>query len=165
MDYDDPRWEGLQGGYRVFYDPCNALRSLENNKNVDEAWSELWNELHHQGDVGSASYAAVPELVRIHALRRIPDWNTYSIVAIGEEARRNRCNPEVPDWLRESYQAAWRQLIELGLNELRDAEEDILVSSIIGVVAFEKGLPALGRISAFLSEDERREMLSKSGWL
>ena len=52
MDYDDPRWEGLQGGYRVFYDPCNALRSLENNKNVDEAWSELWNELHHQGTLG-----------------------------------------------------------------------------------------------------------------
>jgi hypothetical protein len=164
MNYDDPRWEGLRGGYRVPYDPRNALRSLEHNENVDDAWNELWNELHHQGDVGTASYAAVPELVRIHQVRGISDWNTYSIVAIIEEARRSGRNPEMPGWLCESYQAAWRQLFSLALSDLRDAKEDILASSIIAVIAFEKGLPALGRISAWLEEGERREMLTKCGW-
>jgi hypothetical protein len=33
-------------------------------------WDELCNELHHQGDVGLASYAAIPQLVRISEERR-----------------------------------------------------------------------------------------------
>src|SRR5262249_51956650 len=135
MNFDDPRWEGLQGGYRIPYDPRNALRSLENKTNVDQAWGELWNELHHQGDVGPASYAAVPELVRIHASRTIPDWNVYAIVAIIEQARYEDRNPEIPPWLSNSYQAAWRQLVDLGLKDLRQAEDTTLVSSIIAVVA------------------------------
>ena len=110
MDYDDPLWGQLQGGYRVPYDPRNALRSLENNTNVDEAWSELWNELHHQGDVGPASYAAVSELVRIHAARTIPDWNVYAVAATIEIARREQRNPEIPSRLRNDYDAAWRHL-------------------------------------------------------
>jgi hypothetical protein len=52
MDYDDPRWADLCGGYRLPYDPRNALRSLEANTNVAEAWTDLWNGLHHQGAVG-----------------------------------------------------------------------------------------------------------------
>src|SRR5690242_20920662 len=56
MEYDDPRWVGLQGGYRIPYDPRNALHSLEANTNVEKVWEELWTELHHQGDVGEASY-------------------------------------------------------------------------------------------------------------
>jgi hypothetical protein len=60
MEYDDPRWVGLRGGYRIPYDPRNALRSLEANTNVEKAWDELCTELYHQGDIVEASYATVP---------------------------------------------------------------------------------------------------------
>jgi hypothetical protein len=33
---------------------------LQSNTDSSKAWDELWNELHHQRDVGEASYAAVP---------------------------------------------------------------------------------------------------------
>ena len=82
MDFDNPEWLTLLGGYRIPYDPRRALLALERNENAEAAWKELWDELFHQGDVGEASYAAVPHLVRIHASRGIADWNTYSIVAI-----------------------------------------------------------------------------------
>src|SRR5262245_27344746 len=121
MDLDDPRWDGLLGGYRVPYDPRDALRSLEQGENVDAAWDELWQELHHQGDIGEASYAAVPHLVRIHAIRRRPDWNTYALVATIEEAGLRDRNPDVPPWLRDAYDHAWRHLVDLGLSELKDA--------------------------------------------
>ena len=60
MEFDDPRWDSLQGGYRVPYDPRKALSALERGKETESAWQELCTELYHQGDVGEASYAAVP---------------------------------------------------------------------------------------------------------
>ena len=96
LDFNDERWAGLVGGYRTPYDPRPALRSLEERKGVEEAWHELCTELYHQGDVGEASYAAVPHLVRIYEEQGIPDWNTYALAATIEEARQVGKNPHLP---------------------------------------------------------------------
>jgi hypothetical protein len=56
MSLDDLRWQELHGGYRVPFDASELLRRLEQGQDI---WDELWQELHHQGDVGEASYAAV----------------------------------------------------------------------------------------------------------
>ena len=37
MDYADPRWADLRGGYGLPYDPRNALRSLEANANIAQS--------------------------------------------------------------------------------------------------------------------------------
>jgi hypothetical protein len=63
-------------------------------------WHELWDELHHQGDVGEASYAAVPIIVESYQKRGVIDWNAYAIVAIIELARNERDNPDVPQMAR-----------------------------------------------------------------
>jgi len=42
-----------------------GLQRLAAGMDRDAAWAELWQGLHHQGDVCEASYAAVPHLVRI----------------------------------------------------------------------------------------------------
>ena len=60
MILSDPKWEGLEGGYRIPYDPRPVLSKLASGIEVDHAWDELWNELHHQGDVGEASFAQLP---------------------------------------------------------------------------------------------------------
>src|SRR5712692_5753945 len=164
MDFDDEGWLGLLGGYRVPYDPRGALRSLEEGNDMENVWRELWNELHHQGDVGDASYAAVPHLVRIHAARGVPDWNTYALVATIDEARREGCNPDIPSGMREAYESAWRDLVDIGLRELQDAEDPTLICSIIGVVAIGKGQYTLGRFAVSFTEDERKEILAKAGW-
>jgi hypothetical protein len=163
MDMDDPRWNGLLGGYRLPYDPRSALLSLERGQNVDAAWSELWQELHHQSDVGEASYAAVPHLVRIHAQRGIPDWNTYAMVATIEDIRHEPDNPAIPPWLRQSYDEALRQLVTLGLEEFKQAETQELIDSIYAVLAIGKGRLLLARFAMF-TEDEREELLNGAGF-
>ena len=40
------------GGYGIQYDPMPALKKL--NSSHDEAISELWENLYHQGDIGLA---------------------------------------------------------------------------------------------------------------
>jgi hypothetical protein len=60
LSYDDPQWKELKGGYKTLYNPTVALQKLERAEKIEDAWEELSNKLHHQGDVGEASYAAVP---------------------------------------------------------------------------------------------------------
>jgi hypothetical protein len=74
LPLNDERWRSLDGGYRIPYDASVALRALEHAGDLQPVWDELWNELHHQGDVGIASYAAVPPLVRIAGARNLADW-------------------------------------------------------------------------------------------
>ena len=164
MDLRDDRWTGLLGGYRVPYDPRKALLALERGESVDSAWNELWNELHHQGDVGEASFVAVPHLVRIHKLRGIPDWNTYLIASIIELARDNPRNPKLPADFEKPYETAWTQLVEIGLRALKLAEGLPLVTGIIGVLAIAKGQRTIGQLAIEFTEDERAELLSKAGW-
>src|ERR1700676_3971721 len=87
LSLDDNRWTNMTGGYRVKCDPRPLLAQLESEQTRKTAWPGLWEELHHQGDAGEASYASVPHLVRIHRTSGVVDWNTYAIVAIIELAR------------------------------------------------------------------------------
>jgi len=160
MEMQDDWWSNIEGSYRVAYDPRAALRKLAQG-DAASAWDELWNELYHQGDVGLASFAAVPELVRIHEARGVADWNTYALAATIEDARDNPDNPELPEWLRPSYELAWRNLERLALSEFPAAEDDSLIDCVIAVLALSKGRRLLGRM-AMLTEDEREEILGEA---
>jgi predicted N-acyltransferase len=65
LSFDDERWNHLTGGYKTPFDARPFLRRLENQQDTETAWQELWEELHDQVDVGDASYAAIPELLRV----------------------------------------------------------------------------------------------------
>ena len=164
LDLSDDRWGRLSGGYRVPYDPRPALLSLERSENIDGAWQELSSELYHQGDIGDASYAVVPHLVRIYERRGVPDWNTYALIAMIEEGRRSPQNPALPDDLRAAYDRARHRLVQIGLKELAAAEEPLLVSSIIAVLAMGKGQFQLGRFAILFDESERKALLNEVGW-
>jgi hypothetical protein len=165
FDLSDERWPRLLGGYRLPYDPREALRSLGRSDDIDGAWGELWQELHHQGDIGEVSFAARWHLVDIHVHRGVPDWNTYAFAATIELARANPRNPELPTYLRASYDAAWARLVDIGLRELKEAQDPALVVSIIAVLAIGKGQRTLGRLAVDFTEDERQELLKGEGWL
>jgi hypothetical protein len=154
ISLDDPRWSDLTGGYRFSFDPRPLLQRLETAVDTTKVWEELWNELHHQGDVGDASFAAVPFLVRSYRNKGVPDWNTYAIVAIIELARKERTNPDVPQWIAEDYFKAITDLAEIGAAEvLRVATADD-VRAMLSVIAIERGLRVHGKYLLDYSEDE-----------
>ena len=154
ISLDDPKWEDLAGGYKVPYDPRPAIRALEAGNSVDDAWDELWNELHHQGDVGEASYAAVPHLVRIQQAKSSVDWNLYALISTIEIERHRTSNPPLPDWLAAAYQQAWRQVIDLASRDLKKTDESLAVTAILGALAIAKGLLKLGAFISYSDEDE-----------
>jgi hypothetical protein len=161
---DDDQWACLIGGYRALYDPREALQALRVGKDVDAAWRELWDELHHQNDVDTASYAAVPWLVRIHEERGVADWNTYGLLITIELAQGRRHNPPIPEHFKRAYDTAWKRLTEIALTELEAAEDETLVSCIIAVLAIGKGHRELGRFAAEFDEEERKDIFKEAGW-
>lgn len=158
----DSRWRELRGGYRVVYDASVALLRLEKGENV---WDELWQELHHQGDLGEASYAAVPHLVRIAGGRRERDWNFYGLVSIIEVERHRKPNPPLADWMVDDYGVAWSKVLDLALLDLRDVRDPATLRSILGAVALANQHLKLGAWIALADESEIDEALEQqSAW-
>ncbi len=158
LPLDDPRWSELAGGYKTPYDPSAALRRLENGENT---WDELWQELHHQGEVGEASYATVPHLVRIGKLLPRRDWNLYGLVSTIEIERHRKSNPPLPKWLAKAYTHAWQDLLELGLRDLHNIKDRETVRSILGAIALAKGEVMLGALISHSDDSEIEEILEQ----
>ena len=148
----------LLGGRRAHYDPRPALAMLQSENNVTSVWGELWDELHHQGDVDGASYASVPHLVRIYKERPTANWNIYAIVATIELARKRNQNPAVPPWLEDSYFKAIQELAAIGSKEILQSAGPELVSSILAVLAVARGVRTGAWFLLNYSEDELDDM-------
>jgi hypothetical protein len=158
LNLDDQRWQNLEGGYRTRFDPRAMLSKLEVNNDTEAVWQELWDGLHHQGDVGAASYAAVPHLVRIYRKRGVIDWNTYAIVAVIELARGDGKNPEVPKYLDEDYFQAIRDLAQVGAVEVLQTKNPEVVRAILSILAISAGARTHAKFLVDYSAEELLEM-------
>ena len=158
IDLDDPRWRTLQGGYRIAYDPTPVLRRLATDWTDSTAWAQLWNELHHQGTVGEASYAAIPALVATAPRPLDGDWNLFALATTIETERHHRENPPLPAWLAPAYVESWRRLLDFALSELRTAVDPLVVRSALAVVALARGQVRLGALIGNLDESELEEL-------
>jgi hypothetical protein len=161
MRLDDPKWRELKGGYKIPYDASLVLRRMERGEDV---WEEMWNELHPQGDVGEASYAAVPQLVRIAKLLPHRDRNFYGFVSTIEIERHRKSNPPIPDWLAHEYADAMVELFELALGDLPNAKDALTVQSILGVLALTKGNLKLGALISDTVSSEIDEIMEERAW-
>jgi hypothetical protein len=124
----------------------NAVRTL----------GKPWEELHHQGDIGEASYAAVPQLVRLASTHRRRDWHFYGLLALIEFERHRPTNPPLPDWLELDYRRAWVDVLEIAVLDLRTevSRDSDTLREILAVVALAKGSLALGGMLAMLDDQE-----------
>jgi len=155
ISLDDPKWRDLDGGYRVRYDASVDLKKLEAGEDV---WEVFWNELHHQGDVGEASYAAVPHLVRIAESAPKRDWNLFGLVSIIEVERHRKGNPPVPSWLEADYNESLTKLLSLAFKELATSSDLMTIRSALAAVALAKGDLRLGAVLIHLCSSEIDEL-------
>jgi len=148
----------MKGGFKAPFDVRPLLKHLESDEDIEPVWKELWNELHHQGDVGEASYAAIPHIVRIYCERGELDRNAYAVVSIVELARTESGNPEVPEWLKDDYFSAIETLAEKAISELPIARDRETCCKMLSVFAISRGLRNHAELLAKYSEDEVGQM-------
>lgn len=163
LSLDDPRWTEMKGGYRVPFDPRLFIRNIENGIDTKASWGSLWDELHHQGDVDEASFAAIPQLVMLLGIQDQALWDTFALTSIIELARGNNGNPDVPEWLAAEYFESIRMLAEIGASAIQKITDAETVRAILSVIAISKGLRNCGRFIIQYSEEELAE-IEKSIW-
>lgn len=118
------------------YDASHALVRLGTGASPDPAvWDELWTNLYHQGDVGSAPYAAVPQFLAIYSKNGWADHNLPAYAAAVEVARLKGNNPDVPDWLTPDYHRALRETTHYCLEASRDSLDATFRRAIVRLVA------------------------------
>jgi hypothetical protein len=104
-------WASLQHAYGPAGDiPALLAQARTGDAPVNfqsEPWFTLWSSLDHQGDVYSASYAAVPELVDVAAERldavRVESLYLAACIELDRQSPRA---PAIPEDLRKEYDQA-----------------------------------------------------------
>lgn len=157
MKLTDKFWAKLDGGYRTLYDVSVPLIKMEQSGDpaVHAAiWEELWQNLHHQGDVGLASYMALPQLVRITKEKGLVDWNLFALCSIIEQQRHENDNPDLPTAAQKYYQDGLTELNELALETLKTDQEDTLFTTALAAIATCSGRTRLGKALVQLEDEE-----------
>ena len=148
MKLTDKIWSEFQGGYKVPYDVSVPLRQLEQTtdpETIKKIWEVLWNELHHQGDVGLASYLAVPQLVRIGKSKGLFDWNLLGLCNIIEQQRHLGDNPTLPSEFQGYYNQGLEDLKQFVLDNINSNLDDTTYTIALSTLATCTGRIKLGK--------------------
>ena len=139
LSLDSPKWAELEHAYGPASDIPDLLRQLERMPPSDgekEPWFSIWSSLAHQGDVYSASFAAVPHVVRI--LAQAPDKTDFSYFQFPAwvEICRQKKSVPIPRELETDYYSALQQLPSLVAAVAdRDWNEGFLLSALSAIAA------------------------------
>ncbi len=142
LSLESHRWSELQHAYGDASDipPLLVqLVGLPSSANNAEPWLTLWSALAHQGDVYSASFAAVPYVVQ--ALGSAPSKGDHSYVQFPAwvEICRVKNQVPIPEDLRVAYFDALAQLPRLVAAASESTWEPSFLVSALAAVAAAKG--------------------------
>jgi len=156
LSFDSQKWSELEHAYGAASDTPELLRQLESFPTAEgeaEPWFTIWSSLAHQGDVYSASFAAVPHIV--NALSKGPEKacaDYFQFPAWVEICRHNN-NTVVPDELFPAYQEALSKLPSLIAAASSNEWDEEFTRCTLAALAVAKGAPSLAEAVLELSPD------------
>ena len=148
LPLDSPTWRQLRHAYGPASDVPDMLREAaadpRQREDRAEPWHSLWSALCHQGDVYSASYAAVPHIVQIAFDAKGPiDFSFFLLPASIEVARKRKRGPDIPQGLEPDYFAALPKLIACAARHAASDWDISMLLSVLAAIAAAKGQPNL----------------------
>jgi hypothetical protein len=164
MELEDRSWGLLDGGYRIPYDaskPLKKLKVVTSQKERQGLFDELWENLHHQGDVGLASYLTVPHLIDICIESKSLDRNFIGLCVMIENCRINGKNPELPSQYDDFYFSSLTKFEKYLLGNVKNINDRTAFRLVLALLATVNGQPGLGKAIEILDEDAVDEFLSQ----
>ena len=162
LSLDSPKWSQLNHAYGNASDIPNLLRQLEtlpSSEGNKEPWFSIWSSLAHQGDVYSASFAAVPHVIR--ALKQAPtkaDF-TYFQFPAWVEVSRQKSSVEIPKELEEPYFLALSELPSL-VAAAADREWDSnFLCCVLSAIAAAKGFGSVAEAVQEINPEVAEEFM------
>ena len=164
MDLNNQVWSTLEGGYRIPYDASYALKELKSTsdpKIINLILRGLWENLHHQGDVGTASYLSSISLIDICIDKKSLGWKYIGLCLVIEHCRRSDNNPEIPIEFKDDYFVALNRFEEYLLTNFKAIDDSTSLRLTLAFFATMHEQFDLGRAIEQLEEDVLAEFLER----
>lgn len=165
LSLDSDRWSELEHAYGAASDIPALLRqlgALPAATERQEPWFSLWSALAHQGDVYSASFAAVPYVVKALATNPIAADAAYFHFPAWVEICRRKNDVAVPEDLASAYFDALSRLpLLVAAAASRPWDADFL-SSALSAIAAAKNHPAVAEAVLELSPEVAKQFMEWS---
>jgi len=162
LSLDSQRWFDLRHAYGAAGDIPALLRQLKyvpSSENNSEPWFALWSALAHQGDVYSASFAAVPYVVQALASAPSKADRSYFQFPAWVEICRSKNQVEIPEDLQQPYFEALSQLPALVAAASTQPWEPDFLASALAAIAVAKEQPAMAEAILELTSEVAGEFL------
>jgi hypothetical protein len=158
LDLQSDRWSKLSHAYGSASDIPALLRELKtyppNEGYESEPYFSLWSSLCHQGDVYTASYAAVPHIIESLASKPArANWNYFLLPICIEIARSKGSGPIMPPDLVEDYFRSLAQLPSLAALVAEGPLDETYCGTLAAAIAVAGGHPTLGEAILELEPD------------
>jgi hypothetical protein len=162
LSLENPRWSELQHAYGKASDIPTLLRQLAevpHSSDDREPWFSLWSSLAHQGDVYSASFAAVPHIVQALSTAPLKADFSYFQFPAWVEVCRIKTNVPVPEDIAPSYFEALSRLPTLVAAASAREWDGSFLSCALSAIAASKGQAAIAEAILELSPEVAEEFL------
>ncbi len=163
---DSPFWSELRHAYGVASDIPALLSQLTSYPNEasyqDEPWFTLWSSLCHQGDIYSASFAAVPHIVETLTADPSRASMSFFLLPASIEVARASSKIVVPTSLANSYFAALAKLPMLAGAAAQPGWSESLCTSALAATAAATGNHQTAQL---LLETEQSDIPEVINWL
>jgi hypothetical protein len=162
LSLDSPRWSELEHAYGAASDIPALLRRLDTLPGADgeqEPWFSLWSALAHQEDVYSASFAAVPHVVKALAADPARADSAYFHFPAWVEICRCKKSVAVPEELASAYFEALSQLPTLVAAAAARPWDASFLLCALSAIAVAKNQPVVAEAALELSPDVAEEFM------
>lgn len=165
LSLDDPRWFELQHAYGGAGNIPALLRqlvSIPSSEDNNEPWFSIWSALAHQGDVYSASFAAVPHVIEALASAPLRADLTYFHFPAWVEVCRLKKGISVPGDLAPAYFESLSRLPALVAAASSRPWDERFLRCALSALAAAKGQASLAEAVLELTPDVAAEFIE---WL
>ena len=163
LSLDDSRWSELQHAYGAASDIPALLKQLANlpsSKDGSEPWFSLWSALAHQGDIYSASFAAVPHVIAALASAPLKAEFSYFQFPAWIEVGRKKNGVEIPEDLKAAYFASLSQLPTLVASAAAQEWKPDLLVCALSAIAAAKGQTSVAEAVLELTPEVAEEFMA-----
>ena len=163
LSLDSPKWSEFKHAYGDASDIPTLLRQLDavpSSENQQEPWFSIWSSLAHQGDVYSASFAAVPHV--IHALSKAPikaDYSYFQFPAWVEICRKKK-NVPIPKELEKAYFSSLAQLPMLVAVAAEKEWDSNFLCCALAAIAASKGFSTVAEAVTEVDSEVAEEFMT-----
>ncbi|WP_445370110.1 hypothetical protein ACH518_00430 (plasmid) [Methylomonas sp. HW2-6] len=162
LSLESSRWSELQHAYGQASDIPGLLKQLAevpDSSDDKEPWFSLWSSLAHQGDVYTASFAAVPHVVKVLASSPLKAEFTYFQFPAWVEICRKKNGISVPEDIAPSYFNALSRLPALVAAASAREWDETFLACALSAIAASKGQVAVAEAAQELSPKVAEEFM------